>query len=148
MNYRRLTPATINAITRRLERSWEREWDPERREEFERSLASMYGDLATANVALEELIHTEEWRPSIAKFDAALARARRATTGGLDPVPPQREVNDLDREAAKFFLPRLKKIMAGIGNGPQPGSRDACDALVEEWQSGARGGDEGRGRLL
>jgi hypothetical protein len=148
MKYRRLTPATISAITRRLERSWNQEWDPEHREEFSRVLSTMSGDLPVANQAIDELIRTQDWRPSIAQFDAALARARREGPGVLEPAPPQREITDVDREAMKFFLPRLKKIMAGIGSGPQPGAKAACDALVAEWQSGAREPHEDRGRLL
>lgn len=129
----KLTPPLIEMVLKRLDRTWPTEWDPDAREEFARAAKTMYGDLAAVMAALEFATREREWRPTIASFEADLARARRDQVRADTPPIVHRNPTSLDREAAAFFLPRLKGILAGIGSGPQEGVQARCDGFVDEW---------------
>lgn len=126
-------------IVRRLLNAYRQEWDHDSQTEFARMIGDLDGPAALT--ALDRWERTSKFLPTIAEFRAETIRVTRereqAFTAKAIPEPSTR-----DREAANFFVPRLKGILAGIGNGPQHGSQAACEALVREWHDQTPGHDE------
>lgn len=135
--------STTETIIRRLAAAFERRegtWNDESRAEFARQISDLIDE--DALVALDYVERHEEYRPTIAKFRAETVRAGRDREARQPPKRRDPSPTERDREATRFFAPRLKSILAGIGNGPQSGAAAACDALVEEWHQRTGDPDE------
>lgn len=124
--------STNDIVIRRLAAAYDRKdsWPDEARTEFARQISDLNDEDAIA--ALDWIEKNEEWRPTIAKFRAETIRLGR--NRAKPTVHENHPRTAKERAAAAFFAPRLKRVLAGIGNGPQLGAADQCDAIVKEWK--------------
>lgn len=126
--------STTETVIRRLAAAFHRKdsWPDDARAEFARGIADLDDNHAIA--AVDHIIKTKDFRPTIHEFRAETVRISRNAA----PTTTVQPVRDADRSATAFFAPRLKEILRGIGNGPQGGTAARCDALVDEWRAHQR----------